>query len=79
MDILFLEITGIVILGLLGIIFKNLKSRIDKNENDTENLKITLLKDYVTKIDVNVLLERINASLIRIESKIDKKEDKRLK
>lgn len=71
-----LEIIGIIILGLIAVIYKNQKSQNAKLEEKINQIETTLFKDYLSKDDINLLLDRIITQLDRIENKLDNKKDK---
>lgn len=86
-ELLFLKITGGIVLGLVAMVYRNLRNRLDKSEAEIKNridkneeeigwIKTTLFKDYLCKDDINRLMDKILAKLDIIESKLDHKKDK---
>jgi len=68
---------------LIITIGRTFKNRIDKNEAAITDIEAVitetrdnLFKDYVTKNDINILMDRIIDQLNRIEEKLDHKKDK---
>lgn len=70
-------ISTITVFALLIItIGRTFKNRLDKNETAITKTRDALFKDYITKNDVNKLMDRIIIQLDRIESTLNHKKDK---
>lgn len=63
-------------LGLVAWVAKELWTAVKELRSDLQRLEVTLPSSYVTKHDFASTLSRIEASLARIEDKLDGKVDK---
>lgn len=50
---------------------QKLHHRITKLDDRIDNMQLTVAKDYVTKSDLKLTLEKLESHMIRIEGKID--------
>ena len=55
----------------LGVLNQRLHTRITELDKRVDSVELTVARDYVAKADLNEIVERIEAHMIRIENKLD--------
>lgn len=55
----------------LGVLNQRLHSRITDLDRRIDAVELTVARDYVAKADLNEIVERVEAHMIRIENKLD--------
>jgi len=56
----------------MAVLTQRLHNRINELDNRVDQVALTLAQDYVSKQDLNEMLQRIEGQMIRIENKIDR-------
>ena len=63
---------AIAILSGLGIITQRLHNRITYLDDRIDRMELRIASNYVTKTDLNDIIERVEQHMVRIENKLDK-------
>jgi uncharacterized coiled-coil protein SlyX len=63
---------AIAILSGLGVVTQRLHNRITYLDDRIDKIELRIASDYVTKSDLNDMVERVEQHMIRIENKLDK-------
>lgn len=66
-------IASIAIAGLtgIGVLNQRLNTRITELDRRVDGIELNVAKDYVSKTDLNEVIERVEAHMVRIENKLD--------
>ena len=56
----------------MAVLTQRLHNRINELDTRVDQVALTLAQDYVSKQDLNEMLQRIEGQMIRIENKIDR-------
>ena len=62
----------IAALTAMGVITQRLHTRISELDRRIDGIELRVASDYVTKTELSVIMERMEAHLIRIEEKMDR-------
>jgi len=62
----------IAALTAMGVITQKLHTRISELDHRIDGIELRVDSDYVTKTELGVIMERMEAHLIRIEEKMDR-------
>jgi len=62
----------IAALTAMGVITQRLHTRISELDRRIDGIELRVASDYVTKPELGVIMERMEAHLIRIEEKMDR-------
>jgi len=62
----------IAALTAMGVITQRLHTRISELDSRIDGIELRVASDYVTKTELSVIMERMEAHLIRIEEKMDR-------
>ena len=67
-------VATIVIAALsgLGFVTQKLHNRISELDNRLDGIELRIAENYVTKTDLNDMVERVEMHMLRIENKLDK-------
>ena len=63
---------AIAILSGLGVLTQRLHNRITFLDDRIDKIELRIASDYVTKSDLNDMVERVEQHMVRIENKLDK-------
>jgi uncharacterized coiled-coil protein SlyX len=63
---------AIAILSGLGVVTQRLHNRITYLDDRIDRIELRIASDYVTKADLNDMVERVEQHMVRIENKLDK-------
>ena len=63
---------AIAVLSGLGIITQRLHNRITYLDDRIDRMELRIASNYVTKTDLNDIIERVEQHMVRIENKLDK-------
>jgi len=63
---------AIAILSGLGVVTQRLHNRITYLDDRIDKIELRIASDYVTKTDLNDMVERVEQHMVRIENKLDK-------
>ncbi len=63
---------AIAILSGLGVVTQRLHNRITFLDDRLDKIELRIASDYVTKTDLNDMVERVEQHMVRIENKLDK-------
>jgi uncharacterized coiled-coil protein SlyX len=63
---------AIAILSGLGVVTQRLHNRITYLDDRIDRIELRIASDYVTKSDLNDMVERVEQHMVRIENKLDK-------
>jgi uncharacterized coiled-coil protein SlyX len=63
---------AIAILSGLGVVTQRLHNRITYLDDRIDRIELRIASDYVTKTDLNDMVERVEQHMVRIENKLDK-------
>ena len=56
----------------ISVLFTRLHSRVNALDNRIDKFELRVASDYVSKSDLNEIVDRVEAHMIRIENKLDK-------
>ena len=56
----------------MSILTQRLHSRINELDKRIDKVELRVASDYVTKVELSAIMERMEAHLVRIEEKMDK-------
>ena len=56
----------------LGVLNHRLHSRITDLDRRIDNVELSVARDYVSKTDLNEIIERVESHMVRIENKLDR-------
>jgi len=62
----------IAALTAMGVITQKLHTRISELDRRIDGIELRVASNYVTKVELSAMMERMEAHLIRIEEKMDK-------
>lgn len=62
----------IALLSGLGVITSRLHSRITELDQRIDQVELRVATNYVQKADLNEIVERVEAHMVRIENKLDR-------
>ena len=67
-------VVPIVIAGATGfsVLITRLHSRVSALDSRVDRFELRVASDYVSKTDLNEIVDRVEAHMIRIENKLDK-------
>ena len=67
-------VVPIVIAGATGfsVLITRLHSRVSALDSRVDKFELRVASDYVSKTDLNDIVDRVEAHMIRIENKLDK-------
>ena len=65
-----------MVCGLLGWLMRELWGAVKKLREDLSALEKALPTDYMSKMDFQPLIQDLRQTLLRIEDKLDRKQDK---
>ena len=63
---------AIAALSGLGMVTQKLHNRINELDSRLDGVELRIASDYVTKADLNEMVERVEQHMVRIENKLDK-------
>ena len=63
---------AIAALSGLGMVTQKLHNRINELDSRLDGVELRIASDYVTKTDLNEMVERVEQHMVRIENKLDK-------
>ena len=63
---------GVAICTGLGVLTSKLHSRIHDLDRRLDNTELRIAEQYLTKSEFGIVLERVEAHMIRIETKLDR-------
>ena len=63
---------AIAVLSGLGMVTQKLHNRINELDTRLDGVELRIASDYVTKTDLNEMVERVEQHMVRIENKLDK-------
>ena len=63
---------AIAVLSGLGMVTQKLHNRINELDSRLDGVELRIASDYVTKADLNEMVERVEQHMVRIENKLDK-------
>ena len=63
---------AIAALSGLGLVTQKLHNRINELDARLDGVELRIASEYVTKADLNDMVERVEQHMIRIENKLDK-------
>lgn len=64
--------TVIAALSGLGFVTQKLHNRISELDRRLDGVELRIAENYVTKTDLNEMVERVEMHMLRIENKLDK-------
>jgi uncharacterized coiled-coil protein SlyX len=56
----------------ISVLFTRLHSRVSALDNRIDKFELRVASDYVSKTDLNEIVDRVEAHMVRIENKLDK-------
>ena len=56
----------------LGVLFTRVHARVTVLDHRLDKFELRVAQDYVSKTDLNEIVDRVEAHMIRIENKLDK-------
>jgi len=56
----------------ISVLFTRLHSRVNALDNRIDKFELRVASDYVSKTDLNEIVDRVESHMIRIENKLDK-------
>jgi uncharacterized coiled-coil protein SlyX len=56
----------------ISVLFTRLHSRVSALDNRIDKFELRVASDYVSKADLNEIVDRVEGHMIRIENKLDK-------
>ena len=56
----------------LSVLFTRIHSRVSALDHRIDQFELRVAQDYVSKTDLNEIVDRVEAHMIRIENKLDK-------
>ena len=62
----------IAALSGLGVLHGRLSSRIHELDRRIDSVEVKVAEDYVSKVDLSGMLDRVEGHMVRIENKLDK-------
>jgi hypothetical protein len=62
----------IALLSGLGVITSRLNTRINELDRRIDQVELRVATDYVSKVELNEMIERVETHMVRIETKLDK-------
>jgi len=67
-------VVPIALAGATGfsVLITRLHSRVNALDNRVDKFELRVASDYVSKTDLNEIVDRVEAHMIRIENKLDK-------
>ena len=67
-------VVPIVIAGATGfsVLITRLHSRVSALDSRVDRFELRVASDYVSKTDLNEIVDRVEAHMVRIENKLDK-------
>lgn len=63
---------AIAALSGLGLVTQKLHNRINELDARLDGVELRIASEYVTKSDLNDMVERVEQHMVRIENKLDK-------
>ena len=63
---------AIAVLSGLGMVTQKLHNRINELDARLDGVELRIASKYVTKTDLNEMVERVEQHMVRIENKLDK-------
>ncbi len=63
---------AIAVLSGLGMVTQKLHNRINELDARLDGVELRIASEYVTKTDLNEMVERVEQHMVRIENKLDK-------
>ena len=63
---------SIAALSSLGLVTQKLHNRINELDSRLDGVELRIAQNYVTKSDLNEMVERVEQHMVRIENKLDK-------
>jgi uncharacterized coiled-coil protein SlyX len=63
---------AIAALSGLGFVTQKLHNRISELDRRLDGVELRIAENYVTKTDLNEMVERVEMHMLRIENKLDK-------
>ena len=63
--------TGIAVVTGMSVLTQRLHTRISELDRRIDGIELRVASDYVTKQELSVVMERMEAHMIRIEEKLD--------
>lgn len=66
-------VTSIIIAALsgLGVLHGRLTGRIHELDRRVDRIEVNIAEKYVTKADMDIMLDRVTDHMVRIENKLD--------
>ena len=55
----------------LGVIHNRIHNRINSLDRRVDGVELNMVKDFVSKTDLNILMDKMESHLIRMEDKLD--------
>ena len=67
-------VVPVLIAGATGfsVLITRLHSRVSALDNRIDRFELRVASDYVSKTDLNEIVDRVEAHMVRIENKLDK-------
>ena len=67
-------VVPVVVAAVTGIsvLFTRLHSRVSALDNRIDKFELRVAQDYVSKSDLNEIVDRVESHMVRIENKLDK-------
>ena len=62
----------IALLSGLGVVTSRLHGRITELDRRIDQIELRVATDYVSKAELNEMIERVETHMVRIETKLDK-------
>lgn len=56
----------------MGVLNQRLHSRITDLDRRIDGVELSVARDYVSKTDLNEIIERVEGHMVRIENKLDR-------
>ena len=56
----------------ISVLFTRLHSRVSALDNRIDKFELRVAQDYVSKSDLNEIVDRVESHMVRIENKLDK-------
>lgn len=63
---------GTALITGMAVLTQKLHSRITELDRRVDKVELTIAQDYVSKQDLNEIMSRVEAHMIRIEDKLDR-------
>lgn len=65
-----------LLIAIVGFFLSRIVKQLDRVVKNLDDHKLYSAQNYLDKIDFNRVMDKFEATLLRIENKLDKKEDK---